>query len=91
MGSALDGITVLDLTEGMAGALASMFLCDNGARVIRVDVPDTEEQRSDPGYAVWDRGKESIFLDLSRALSDLQTDGKGVSETSAKGMDLSNF
>lgn len=91
MGSALDGITVLDLTEGMAGALASMFLCDNGARVIRVDAPGTEEQRSDPGYAVWDRGKESIFLDLSTALSDLQTDGKGVSETSSKGMDLSHF
>ena len=59
--------------------------------MIRVDVPGAEEQRSDPGYAVWDRGKESIFLDLSRALSDLQKDGKGISDTSAKGMDLSHF
>ena len=57
MGSALDGITVLDLTDGMAGALAGMFLCDNGSRVIRVDQRGAEDQRSDPGYAVWDRGK----------------------------------
>ena len=36
MASALDGITVLDLTDGPAGALTTMFLCDHGARVIRV-------------------------------------------------------
>ena len=27
--SALQGIDVLDMTTGMAGALATMFLCDN--------------------------------------------------------------
>ena len=91
MGSALDGITVLDLTDGMAGALASMFLCDNGARVIRVDGPGTEDQRSDPGYAVWDRGKESIFLDLSRALGDVQTNRRGMGETSVSRRELSHF
>ena len=42
MASALDGITVLDLTDGPAGALTTMFLCDHGARVIRVvDSSDT--------------------------------------------------
>ena len=91
MGSALDGITVLDLTHGMAGALAGMFLCDNGARVIRVDRPGTEGQRIDPGYAVWDRGKESIFLDLSSALGDVQTDGRGVGEASENQRELSYF
>ena len=64
MASALDGITVLDLTQGMAGAIATMFLCDNGARVVRVGSPESEALRSDPPYAVWDRGKESVFLDL---------------------------
>ena len=91
MGSALDGITVLDLTDGMAGALAGMFLCDNGARVIRVEGSETEDQRSDPGYAVWDRGKESIFLDLSGALGDVQTDGRGIGETSVNWRNLSHF
>ncbi len=91
MGSALDGITVLDLTDGMAGALAGMFLADNGARVIRVDRPGPEDQRSDPAYAVWDRGKESIFLDLSSALGDARTDKGGVGETSANRRELSYF
>lgn len=64
MASALDGITVLDLTDGPAGALATMFLCDHGARVIRVvDINDTAARRD--GYLVWDRGKECIRLGLS--------------------------
>ena len=34
--SALKGIIVLDLSRGKSGAVSSMFLADNGARVIRV-------------------------------------------------------
>jgi crotonobetainyl-CoA:carnitine CoA-transferase CaiB-like acyl-CoA transferase len=65
MTSALDGITVLDLTNGPAGALVTMFLCDHGARVVRlVDIHETAPRRG--GYLVWDRGKECIQLDLSR-------------------------
>jgi crotonobetainyl-CoA:carnitine CoA-transferase CaiB-like acyl-CoA transferase len=65
MASALDGLTILDLTEGSAGALATMLLCDHGARVIRVvDRDDTMPRRG--GYIVWDRGKECVRLDLSR-------------------------
>jgi crotonobetainyl-CoA:carnitine CoA-transferase CaiB-like acyl-CoA transferase len=65
MASALDGITVVDLTSGPAGALATMFLGDHGARVIRlVDRHDDRPRRG--GYLVWDRGKECLRLDLSR-------------------------
>ena len=71
MASALDGITVLDLTDGPAGALTTMFLCDHGARVIRVvDSSDTTPRRG--GYLVWDRGKECIRLDLSRIVPPAQ-------------------
>ena len=71
MASALDGITVLDLTDGPAGALTTMFLCDHGARVIRVvDSSDTTPRRG--GYLVWDRGKECIQLDLSRIVPPAQ-------------------
>ena len=66
MASALDGITVLDLTEGMAGALATMLLCDNGARVIRLASTTSDATRRQPGYEMWDRGKESVFLDPSQ-------------------------
>jgi len=41
-----------------------MFLCDNGARVIRVELPDDEIDRTQPIYMVWDRGKESVSLDI---------------------------
>ena len=65
MASALDGITILDLTEGPAGALATMLLCDHGARVIRVVDRHVTTPRHG-GYLVWDRGKECLQLDLSR-------------------------
>jgi crotonobetainyl-CoA:carnitine CoA-transferase CaiB-like acyl-CoA transferase len=65
MASALDGITILDLTDGPAGALATMLLCDHGAQVIRVvDMPEAAPRRG--GYLVWDRGKECVRLDLAR-------------------------
>ena len=71
MASALDGITVLDLTDGPAGALTTMFLCDHGARVIRVvDINDTVPRHG--GYLVWDRGKECVRLDLSRIVPPAQ-------------------
>jgi crotonobetainyl-CoA:carnitine CoA-transferase CaiB-like acyl-CoA transferase len=64
MASAFDGMTILDLTEGPAGALTTMLLCDHGARVIRVvDIHDAAPRRG--GYLVWDRGKEGRRLDLS--------------------------
>ena len=65
MPGALDGITVLDLTRDRPGALAGMFLCDNGARVIRIESPDAANDRTQPIYMVWDRGKESVELDIS--------------------------
>ncbi len=64
MSGALDGITVLDLTRGKGGAMATMFLCDNGARVIRIGTPDADPDSAGPGYRTWNRGKESIHLDL---------------------------
>ena len=64
MAGALDGITVLDMSHGMAGAMATMFMCDNGAKVVRIDDPSRADLRRDPGYMVWDRGKKSVFLDL---------------------------
>jgi crotonobetainyl-CoA:carnitine CoA-transferase CaiB-like acyl-CoA transferase len=64
MVSALDGIIIVDLTQGSAGAQATMLLCDHGARVIRVVGPDDTALRQG-GYVVWDRGKEHHCLDLS--------------------------
>ena len=66
MASALDGITVLELSHSPAGAIAGMFLCDHGARVIRLLDSDAPATRRG-GYLVWDRGKACRRLDLSQA------------------------
>ena len=81
MTSTLDGITVLDLSNGPAGALTTMFLCDHGARVVRViDVDDTAPRRG--GYLVWDRGKTCVRLDFSQLASPLHPDALGANAKS---------
>ena len=75
MPTAFDGTTVVDLTRGMAGTLATMFLCDNGARVIRVEDSVDPELPRPEGYRIWNRGKENLSLDLSNALSGLDQGG----------------
>ena len=64
MASALDGITVLELSRSPAAAMAGMFLGDHGARVIRLLDGDAPAARRG-GYLVWDRGKACRRLDLS--------------------------
>ena len=66
----LDGITVLDFSDGAAAALATMFLSDHGARVIRVIDKGVSPIR-DGGFVIWDRGKECITLDLNAAANNL--------------------
>ena len=68
MASALDGITVLELSHSPAGAMAGMFLCDHGARVIRLLDSGAPAMRRG-GYLVWDRGKVCRRLDLSQVTS----------------------
>ena len=47
MAGALDQITVLDPSSGTVGALASMFLCDNGARLQSAGVPSAPVVETD--------------------------------------------
>lgn len=70
---ALDGIRVLDFTQGMAGSLATMTLADFGAEVIRIEPREGDPWWSHPAYLVWNRNKKSIQLDLTdkKALDDL--------------------
>ena len=64
MASALDGVTVLDLGTGPAAALATMFLADHGARVVRVIQPGAPVVR-DGGFVIWDRGKDVVACAVS--------------------------
>lgn len=70
----LGGLLVIDLTRVLAGPYATMLLSDLGARVIKVEAPDTGDDSraigpfAAPGDSAYftsiNRGKESVALDL---------------------------
>ena len=69
----LEGITVVELTQSVAGPYAGMLLADMGARVIRVEWPEGDETRKKGPlvngeslfYMTLNRNKESIAIDLN--------------------------
>lgn len=72
----LDGVTVVDFTQAYSGPYSTMQLADFGARVIKIErrlggdqsrawKPLNEDGKSGY-YAVTNRGKESIALDLGK-------------------------
>jgi crotonobetainyl-CoA:carnitine CoA-transferase CaiB-like acyl-CoA transferase len=60
----LDGLTVLDLSTGIAGPITGMLLADHGAHVIKVEPPAGDRFGSLSGARVWNRGKQREPLDL---------------------------
>ena len=64
MAGAFDGLSVLELTWGIAGPMTGMMLADQGANVTRIEPPD-DPFSPHPGSRVWNRGKRSAVLDLS--------------------------
>ncbi len=73
MSGALDGIRVIDFGQYIAGPLTAMMLGDQGAEVIRVDPPGGPMLKT-PANAVWNRGKQSIVLNLK------ENDDRSVAE-----------
>src|SRR5215510_4329058 len=72
--SILAGLTILDLSEYIAGPYCGFLLADLGARVIKVEPPDGAEERRLAGVPryrgnsrmslAFNRGKESLSVDL---------------------------
>jgi len=60
----LEGLRVLDLARGLAGSLAGVYLSDQGAEVIKVEPPGGDPTRAWSASRVWNRGKQSVVLDL---------------------------
>ena len=71
MAGVLSGIKVIDLSEGIAGPMATMMLADHGAEVTRIERPGGDPFRDQLGYRGWNRGKRSAVLDL-QSEEDLQ-------------------
>jgi len=71
----LSGILVLDFTTLLPGPLATLMLAEAGAEVVKIERPGGEELRRYPPhidgesavYALLNRGKKSIVLDLKAA------------------------
>jgi crotonobetainyl-CoA:carnitine CoA-transferase CaiB-like acyl-CoA transferase len=59
------GLTVLDFSLGMPGALCTLVMADCGAEVIKVEPPGGDPFRFQPAWISWNRGKQGIVLDLS--------------------------
>jgi crotonobetainyl-CoA:carnitine CoA-transferase CaiB-like acyl-CoA transferase len=67
MPGALSDLRVLDLSWGIAGALGVLLLAEQGADVIKVEPPGGDPFRDYSGYAVWNRSRRSVTLDLKQA------------------------
>ncbi|HEX4218291.1 MAG TPA: CoA transferase [Acidimicrobiales bacterium] len=60
----LDGIRVIDCSEGIAGPVAALMLAEAGADVIKVEQPGGDPSRASEGFRTWNRSKRSVVLDL---------------------------
>lgn len=72
---ALEGIRVLDLTRLLPGAMATLYLADFGADVIKIEQPGIGDYArhlfvqdgESPTFTATNRGKRSVCLDLKKA------------------------
>jgi crotonobetainyl-CoA:carnitine CoA-transferase CaiB-like acyl-CoA transferase len=71
----LDGIRVLDLSDDIAGPVATLLLAEAGADVVKVEPPGGVAGRSAPGFRTWNRSKRSVVLDLDVAADRARLDG----------------
>ena len=58
------GLTVLDFSLGMPGAICALVMADYGAEVIKVEPPGGDPFRFQPAWISWNRGKKGVVLDL---------------------------
>ncbi|GAB3318163.1 CaiB/BaiF CoA transferase family protein [Haliea atlantica] len=74
MAGVLQGLRVLDLTQGISGPMATMVFADQGADVIKIEPPEGDPWREimTLGYRAWQRGKRNAVLNLEDSL-DRQT------------------
>jgi alpha-methylacyl-CoA racemase len=71
----LEGLCVLDFSTLLPGPLATLLLAEAGAEVIKIEPPRGEEMRGrapkwgrdSAGFALLNRGKRSVVLDLKNA------------------------
>jgi len=73
----LDGVTVVDMTQGISGPYASLLLADNGARVIKVEPIEGDYTR---GWEPKMNGVGATFFHLNRNKEGLRLDIRKVQD-----------
>ena len=71
----LEGVRIIDLTQGLPGPVAAMLLAEAGADVIKVEPPTGDPMRANPAFASWNRSKRSVVCDLSTEEGLRELDG----------------
>jgi len=59
-----EGIKIIDCSSYMAGPMAARLLAEFGAEVIKVERPTGDPFRASPWFAIYNRSKKSIVLNL---------------------------
>jgi crotonobetainyl-CoA:carnitine CoA-transferase CaiB-like acyl-CoA transferase len=60
----LEGARVLDFAGGLAGSVAALLLAEAGATVVKIEPPGGSALRGSGAFAVWNRSKSSVVLDV---------------------------
>lgn len=61
--AAYAGIRIVEIASGIAAPYATMFLADHGADVVKVEGPEGDWYRSDPGFETINRNKRAVVVD----------------------------
>jgi crotonobetainyl-CoA:carnitine CoA-transferase CaiB-like acyl-CoA transferase len=86
-GGPLNGLKVLDFTQGDAGPLATMHLADLGAEVIKIEPPEGDWMRAlgapsfagiSASFAGLNRNKHSLVMDLNDSASREQVETRAA-------------
>ncbi len=83
--SAYSGIRIVDFSAGVAGPMAAMLLGDFGAEVVKVEPPEGDRLRSEPGYLAFNRNKQVLTLDLE------SSEGMACARSLVAGADVALF
>lgn len=62
----LDGLSLVDLSTGIAGPYAAMLLAEMGMDCVKVEPREGDAARDLPGFAVWNRSKRGVALDVGK-------------------------
>lgn len=63
----LDGVRIVDVSDGIAGSIATLLLAEAGADVVIAEPPDGKATRPLPAFRTWGRSKRSVVLDVDTA------------------------